>query len=193
LNNFWPAEEYHQKYLEKNPSGYCHIPRWLLADAKKASDEKTLKNRLASLREKLTPLQYAVTQMGDTEAPFQNMYYNFFQPGIYVDIVDGTPLFLSTDKFRSACGWPSFSQPIASSAITEYPDHSQGMERLEVRSSTSGSHLGHVFPDGPAELGGLRYCINSASLRFVPQTEMEKQGYGSFLKQLEGSCRTPKK
>jgi peptide methionine sulfoxide reductase msrA/msrB len=184
LENFWPAEEYHQKYLEKNPNGYCHIPRSLFSEVETASDEATLENRRAALREKLTPLQYEVTQNAGTEPPFHNKYNGLFEPGIYVDVIDGTPLFLSADKFESGCGWPSFSRPIAGSAVVERADHSHGMERVEVRSRIAGSHLGHVFPDGPDELGGLRYCINSASLRFVPRDEMEAEGYGGFLEKL---------
>jgi peptide methionine sulfoxide reductase msrA/msrB len=190
LENFWPAEEYHQKYLEKNPNGYCHIPPSRFSEAETASDEAALKKRVAVLREKLTPLQYEVTQNAGTEPPFRNEYNNLFEPGIYVDVTSGEPLFLSTDKFESGCGWPSFSRPIAGSAVAERADHSHGMERVEVRSRIAGSHLGHVFPDGPGELGGLRYCINSASLRFVPQGEMEAEGYGGFLGKLEKSLET---
>ncbi|MDR1580129.1 MAG: peptide-methionine (R)-S-oxide reductase MsrB, partial [Synergistaceae bacterium] len=187
LENFWPAEEYHQKYLEKNPNGYCHIARSRFADAETASDEATRKSRHDALLEKLTPRQYEVTQNAGTEPPFRNEYNSLFEPGIYVDVIDGTPLFLSTDKFESGCGWPSFSRPISGSAVVERADHSQGMERMEVRSRTGDSHLGHVFTDGPDELGGLRYCINSASLRFVPKDKMEAEGYGGFLEKLEQS------
>jgi peptide methionine sulfoxide reductase msrA/msrB len=190
LENFWPAEEYHQKYLEKNPNGYCHIPSSLFSEAETASDDAALESRRAALREKLTPLQYEVTQKAGTELPFRNEYNSLFEPGIYVDVVDGTPLFLSTDKFESGCGWPSFSRPIASSAVVERADRSHGMERVEVRSRVGGSHLGHVFPDGPDELGGLRYCINSASLRFVPKDRRETEGYGGFLEKLEKSRET---
>ncbi|MDR2178905.1 MAG: peptide-methionine (R)-S-oxide reductase MsrB [Synergistaceae bacterium] len=182
LENFWPAEKYHQKYLEKNPGGYCHIPRSLLASAGAAKDEAA--SRQADLREKLTPLQYEVTQNAGTEPPFHNEYHNLFEPGVYVDVTDGTPLFLSADKFESGCGWPSFSRPISDSALLERPDHSQGMERTEVRSRAADSHLGHVFQDGPRETGGLRYCINSASLRFVPRDRMEAEGYGDLLGKL---------
>jgi peptide methionine sulfoxide reductase msrA/msrB len=184
LKSFWEAEEYHQKYLEKNPNGYCHIPSSLFSEAEAANDGTAPANRSAALRERLTPLQYEVTQNAGTEPPFRNEYNSLFEPGIYVDIVDGTPLFVSTDKFESGCGWPSFSRPISASAVAERPDHSHGRERTEVRSRASDSHLGHVFPDGPDERGGLRYCINSASLRFIPRDRMEAEGYGDLLKEL---------
>ena len=133
------------------------------------------------LRRRLTALQYAVTQEGATEHPFLNEYDREFRPGIYVDITTGEPLFLSTDKFHSGCGWPAFSRPIDSDALKEVADTSHGMVRTEVRSKIGDAHLGHVFPDGPKETGGLRYCINSASLRFIPESEMSAQGYGSYL------------
>ena len=133
------------------------------------------------LKEILTPLQYAVTQESETERPFQNEYDHLFEPGIYVDITTGEPLFLSTDKFDSGCGWPAFSKPIDPALITELQDLSFGRVRTEVRSTLGDAHLGHVFGDGPKELGGLRYCINSASLRFIPKAEMEAQGYGYLL------------
>lgn len=135
----------------------------------------------AELKSRLTPLQYAVTQESHTERPFTNEYYREHRKGIYVDIVTGEPLFLSSDKFDSPCGWPSFSRPISESALTEHLDLSHGMTRTEVRSSHGDSHLGHVFPDGPRDRGGLRYCINSASLRFIPEYEMEAEGYGAYL------------
>ena len=137
------------------------------------------------LKQQLTPLQYAVTQQGDTECPFMNEYDAHFAPGIYVDITTGEPLFLSTDKFNSGCGWPAFSKPIDPKLIEEIRDTSHGMIRTEVRSALGDAHLGHVFTDGPQELGGLRYCINSASLRFIPQAEMDKEGYGDYLKLLD--------
>jgi len=123
-------------------------------------------------------MQYAVTQQSATEPPFQNEYYPTFQAGIYVDITTGEPLFSSNDKFDSGCGWPSFSQPIDPNVIREKADRSHGMIRTEVRSRTGDAHLGHVFQDGPPKLGGLRYCINSAALRFIPKEDMEKTGYG---------------
>ncbi|MCH7322602.1 peptide-methionine (R)-S-oxide reductase MsrB [Solibacillus sp. MA9] len=129
----------------------------------------------------LTDMQLHVTQNQGTEPPFRNEYYDVFEDGIYVDIISGKALFSSTDKFDAGCGWPSFSKPIDVPEVTEHFDTSHGMRRVEVRSKTADSHLGHVFPDGPRELGGLRYCINSASLRFVPIADLEKEGYGEYL------------
>ncbi|HWB05317.1 MAG TPA: peptide-methionine (R)-S-oxide reductase MsrB [Verrucomicrobiales bacterium] len=131
---------------------------------------------------KLTPEQYRVTQHSGTERPFTGKYWDSKEEGIYVDVVSGKPLFSSLDKFDSGCGWPSFSKPLDSPEIKELHDDSAGMIRTEVRSSTADSHLGHVFDDGPTELGGLRYCINSASLRFVPVKDLEKEGLGQYLK-----------
>jgi peptide-methionine (R)-S-oxide reductase len=135
---------------------------------------------------RLTPEQYRVTQNNGTERPFTGEYDKHFEPGIYVDIVSGEPLFASSAKFNSGCGWPAFSKPIDKKMLAELHDTSHGMERVEVRSKHGDSHLGHVFTDGPREMGGLRYCINSASLRFVPKAEMEAQGYGQYLDQVEG-------
>lgn len=133
----------------------------------------------------LTPEQYRVTQENGTERPGTGKYLSNKAPGIYVDIVSGEPLFASSDKFESGCGWPSFTKPIVSANVNELQDTSLGMVRTEVRSAHGDSHLGHVFPDGPKDRGGLRYCINSASLRFVPRDEMEAQGYGAYLPQVE--------
>ena len=133
------------------------------------------------LKEKLTALQYEVTQNAKTEHPYQNEYDDLFQKGIYVDIVSGEPLFLSTDKFQSGCGWPAFSKPIIPDVIIEKIDLQFGMVRTEVRSRYANSHLGHVFDDGPRDKGGLRYCINSSSLRFIPIEKMEAEGYGSYI------------
>jgi len=136
------------------------------------------------LRQTLTAEQWAVTQESATERPFTNKYDHEFRPGIYVDITTGEPLFVSTDKFDSGCGWPAFSKPISQEVVKEYSDTSHGMVRTEVRSRVGNAHLGHVFADGPKDKGGLRYCINSASLRFVPEAQMESEGYGKYLRLL---------
>ncbi len=133
----------------------------------------------------LTPEQFRVTQQGATEHPGTGAYLDNKKPGIYVDIVSGEPLFASSDKFESGCGWPSFTKPITATHVSELRDSTLGMIRTEVRSTYGDSHLGHVFPDGPADRGGLRYCINSASLRFVHRDDMEAEGYGNYLDQVE--------
>jgi peptide-methionine (R)-S-oxide reductase len=135
----------------------------------------------------LTPEQYRVTQENDTERPFNNSYWDNDEPGLYVDIVSGEPLFTSVDKFDSGCGWPSFTKPIDPEGVSESIDDTHQMVRTEVRSNHGDSHLGHVFDDGPAETGGLRYCINSASLRFIPLDELEEEGYGSYRKLIEAA------
>lgn len=180
LRHYILAEDYHQDYLKKNPGGYCHID---VRDAEKplidaANYEKPSE---AVLRENLSEESYRVTQEAATEAPFSNAYDQTFEEGIYVDITTGEPLFFAKDKFASGCGWPSFSRPISKELIHYYQDLSHGMERIEVRSRSGNAHLGHVFTDGPQELGGLRYCINSASLRFIAKDEMEEAGYGYLL------------
>ena len=180
LRHYILAEDYHQEYLKKNPGGYCHID---VRDAEKplidaANYEKPSQ---AVLRENLSEESYRVTQEAATEAPFSNAYDQTFEEGIYVDITTGEPLFFAKDKFASGCGWPSFSRPISKELIHYYRDLSHGMERIEVRSRSGNAHLGHVFTDGPRELGGLRYCINSASLRFIAKDEMEEAGYGYLL------------
>ncbi|HEY9536539.1 MAG TPA: peptide-methionine (R)-S-oxide reductase MsrB [Kiloniellaceae bacterium] len=135
---------------------------------------------------KLTPEQYRVTQESATERPFTGEYNDNKLAGLYVDIVSGEPLFASSDKFESGCGWPSFTKPIVPANVNELQDSSHGMVRTEVRSAHGDSHLGHVFPDGPQDRGGLRYCINSAALRFIPRDRMETEGYGAYLDQVEG-------
>ncbi|MBP1773235.1 MAG: peptide methionine sulfoxide reductase, R-isomer-specific domain and S-isomer-specific [Holophagaceae bacterium] len=141
----------------------------------------TKKPSAADLKQKLTPMQYHVTQEAGTEPPFRNEYWNEHRDGVYVDIVSGKPLFSSKDKFDSGCGWPSFTKPLAKQDVVEKRDTSLGMDRTEVRSKEVNSHLGHVFEDGPRDRGGLRYCINSAALRFVPVEDLEKEGLGAFL------------
>ena len=184
LENFYPAELYHQQYLYKNPKGYCHISPSLFAEVR--GQHRPKRSDKNELRERLTPLQWEVTQNGATERPYINEYDHEFRKGIYVDVTDGTPLFVSSRKYDSGCGWPAFTRPIDPSLITEHKDTSYGRVRTEVRSASSGSHLGHVFPDGPASEGGLRYCINSASLRFIPESEMATAGYSDLLPLLEG-------
>lgn len=168
LNNYYPAEEYHQKYLDKNPNGYCHIGKSTFDIARNTQAQYSKKNK-EELKKVLTPLQYEVTQNNATEPPFRNEYFDNFDEGIYVDIATGEPLFSSEDKFDSGCGWPAFSKPIDKKLVKEIIDKSHGMQRIEVRSSNGDSHLGHVFTDGPRDRGGLRYCINSASLKFIPK------------------------
>jgi peptide-methionine (R)-S-oxide reductase len=133
-----------------------------------------------NLKETLTPMQYNVTQQNGTEPPFHNEYWNETAEGIYVDLVSGKPLFSSTDKYDAGCGWPSFTKPIEATEVLEKRDMSHGMIRTEVRSKTADSHLGHVFPDGPAAAGGLRYCINSAAIRFIRKEDLEAEGYGEY-------------
>ncbi len=139
------------------------------------------------LRKKLTPLQYSVTRESATERPFTNEFYDHKAEGIYVDIISGKPLFSSKDKFDSDCGWPAFSKPINDKEVKELSDKTAGMTRIEVRSATGDAHLGHVFNDGPKDQGGLRYCINSASLRFIPKAKMAEAGYGELLKTLDAA------
>ena len=183
LENFYPAEDYHQDYLDKNPDGYCHVDPALFKAAREMKPKG--KSDKEDLRSRLTPLQWEVTQNCATEPPYANAYDREFRKGIYVDITDGTPLFLSSSKFNSGCGWPAFSRPISDELIDESIDTSFGRIRTEVKSSASGAHLGHVFNDGPEELGGLRFCINSASLRFIPLEDMEAEGYGNLISLVE--------
>ncbi|QAA61908.2 peptide-methionine (R)-S-oxide reductase MsrB [Akkermansia muciniphila] len=193
LRQFSRAEKYHQRYLDKNPGGYCHIPPAKFREASQARENEPVYRKKSDeeLRRVLTREQFAVTRNNATEPPFRNEYFNNDRPGIYVDVTTGEPLFLSTDKFDSGCGWPSFSRPIKEELIQEKQDFSHGMRRTEVRSKTGDAHLGHVFTDGPKEQGGLRYCINSASLKFIPEQDMEAQGYGKYLPLLhrEGTDR----
>ena len=183
LENFYPAEEYHQKYLDKNPRGYCHIGKKNFERAARARINPALypPPDPKQLEKDLSRIQYEVTQNSATEPPFHNEFWDTFRAGIYVDITSGEPLFSSKDKFASSCGWPSFSQPIDPNVLREKIDASLGMRRTEVKSRSGDAHLGHVFNDGPRESGGLRYCINSASLRFIPREEMEEAGYGYLL------------
>lgn len=176
LKNFYPAEDYHQKYLEKNPGGYCHIDLSI-------ADEEAIEqaNNDEELKEKLTKIQYEVTQNSKTELPFSSEFDNFYEKGIYVDIISGEPLFSSTDKFDAGCGWPSFSKPIEKNISYFEDDFLTGRTRVEVRSKKANSHLGHVFNDGPKETGGLRYCINGASLKFIPLDKMQEEGYGDYI------------
>ena len=158
LKNFYNAEEYHQNYLDKNPDGYCHLNPKLFELARRANAIPSYKKPSdATLRNKLSPEQYAVTQNNATEPPFHNEYWDETREGIYVDITTGEPLFVSTDKFDSGCGWPSFTKPIDNTLVKELTDTTHEMIRTEVRSKTGNAHLGHVFPDGPADKGGLRY------------------------------------
>ncbi|QPA32528.1 peptide-methionine (S)-S-oxide reductase MsrA [Thermaerobacillus caldiproteolyticus] len=178
-STFYPAENYHQDYHKKNPIRY---KLYRVGSGRDAFLKKHWldKERDEMLRKKLTPLQYEVTQRNGTEPPFDNPYWNNTREGIYVDIVSGEPLFSSLDQFDSGCGWPSFTKPLHPENIKTELDLSHGMIRTEVRSRQADSHLGHVFNDGPAPTG-LRYCINSAALRFIPKEDLEKEGYGQYL------------
>ena len=186
---FYKAEEYHQDYYKKNPFRY---KAYYVGSGRKQFIEEAWKlssKRKSELKDILTPLQYKVTQENGTEPPFDNEYDDNFEEGIYVDIVSGKPLFSSKDKFNSGCGWPAFSKPINKGYIKEKQDFSHGMFRTEVRSTHSDSHLGHVFTDGPSELGGLRYCINSASLKFIHKNKMEELGYGEYIKKFKPDAK----
>ena len=184
LVNYFPAEEYHQDYLDKNPNGYCHIP---FAEIARLSKTKIDAGRYQKpdrevLQKKLTAEQYAVTQESATERPFTSAFYGSKQRGLYVDIVTGEPLFTSDDMYHSSCGWPSFTRPVEPSVVVERTDSSHCMHRTEVRSRAGNSHLGHRFEGDAESPNGTRYCINGASLRFIPFEELDAQGYG-FLKE----------
>ena len=181
---FYPAEDYHQDYYKKNRLRY---KMYYKGSGRQGFIEKNWSSNIldkSELRKKLTPMQYKVTQGMGTEPPFSNEYYNNFEEGIYVDIISGKPLFSSKDKFESGCGWPAFSKPVSSSSIRELDDLTHNMVRTEIRSIHGNSHLGHVFEDGPKDKGGLRYCINSAALRFIPKSKMEEEGYGDCLNKI---------
>ena len=182
LQSFFPAEEYHQNYLEKNPAGYCHIPWEKIRLFSHLTIDPGRYPRPAdeAIRAALTEEQYQVTQEDGTERPFTNPFWDQDRRGLYVDVVTGEPLFSSEDKFPSACGWPAFSRPVEAPVLVERIDRSHGMVRREVRSRAGDSHLGHVFLGEPGVPGGVRYCINSASLRFVPYEDLEAQGYGDL-------------
>lgn len=180
LKHYILAEDYHQDYLDNNPNGYCHINLSLANEPIVDSHKYQVKSD-KELKETLTELQYQVTRENKTEAPFKNEYWNFDKEGIYVDITSGEPLFSSLDKFDSGCGWPSFSKTIAKEVMEYKGDNSHGMQRVEIRSRVGDAHIGHVFEDGPKDKGGLRYCVNSASVKFIPKAEMESLGYGYLL------------
>lgn len=179
LKNFKKAEEYHQDYLDKNPRGYCHVN---IAKAKEPLMEgKFLIPDKEEMKKRLDDISFNVIYNSATEKPFSSPLNKEHRKGIYVDKVSGEPLFASKDKFDSGCGWPSFSKPISDRIIKEKKDQDHGMIRTEVRSKRSDAHLGHVFDDGPKEKGGLRYCINGASLKFIPYDEMKAKGYEKYM------------
>ena len=185
---FYDAEEYHQDYYKKSSLRYNLYKK---GSGRAGFIDDNWKDRIAelnestysdaALRERLTPLQYKVTQQGGTERPFKNEYWDNKEAGIYVDIIDGSPLYSSLDKYKSGTGWPSFTRPISPEVVTEHEDNTLFSTRTEIKSASSGAHLGHVFNDGPADKGGLRYCMNSASMRFIPVDKLEEEGYEKYL------------
>lgn len=185
VEKFYIAEEYHQDYYKKNPMHYeMYFKGSGRYDFIKNFWDKNNKER-ENLKKILTSIQFEVTQNDQTEPPFDNEYWDNKEEGIYVDIISGEALFTSKDKFDSGCGWPSFTKPVSEKVIIEKSDFSHGMYRTEARTTKSNSHLGHVFDDGPKEHGGLRYCINSASLKFIPKNKMEEEGYSDYIKLLK--------
>ena len=183
LENFYPAEEYHQDYLDRNPGGYCHVPLGKIKELTESKIDPGLYRRPEESRieKELDPLTYHVTQEAGTERPFTSEYCHEDRKGIYVDKVTGEPLFSSKDKYESSCGWPSFQKVIEEPSVMEMEDLSHGMIRTEVRSRAGNSHLGHLFRNDPESPNGIRYCINGASLKFIPYEEMESEGYGYLL------------
>ena len=183
LLSFYPAEAYHQDYLQKKPFGYCHIPleEIILFSSLRIDPGDYQKPAAETIRDRLTEEQYIVTQENGTEYPFHNAFWDQFEKGVYVDVVTGEPLFSSADKYESSCGWPAFTKPIEAPSVVYLEDSSHGMERIEVRSRAGNSHLGHVFTDDPESPSGVRFCINSASLRFIPYAHMEAEGYGYLM------------
>ncbi|QKF91826.1 bifunctional (RS)-methionine sulfoxide reductase A/B [Campylobacter sp. CCUG 57310] len=205
LQNISKAEEYHQDYLTKNPNGYCHVtfeslpPKDAVLSSKKKEAKmdmdklKSYQNKNdAQLKSELSDLSYDVVKNSATERPFTSELNDEKREGIFVDITNGQPLFSSYDKFNSGSGWPSFTKPIDGSLLGEVADNSYGMRRVEVRTSLSDSHLGHVFDDGPRDKGGLRYCINGAALKFIPKEDMEKEGYGYLIPYLNEQAKAAK-
>lgn len=176
---FYNAEDNHQQFYKTNP---FHYKMYRKGSGRQQFIDKTWKPTYdkESLKEKLTAEQYYVTQEDGTEPPFKNEYWNHAEEGIYIDVVSGEVLFSSQDKFTSDCGWPSFTKPFAKQQVTEHVDQTHGMIRTEIRSKAADSHLGHVFEDGPKAQGGLRYCINSAALRFISKDEMDEAGYSKY-------------